>query len=238
MSQLEAGGHGQAGFQSCEGDSRSHDAVKHRITVPLRGPRGLGQHCPHELGPVRRWLVQWHKKHGVETTGPALKAENRGCLHLFLLAQKFSFSRDVHSLESRGGKTTRLLLEGAWESQQGPVSSGGFWHGGGGCRAPQLHLGVENEQEQDEVTERRHRAAQAPSVPGTEKTYKARQLPAARARGLSTQMRKRLFTEASPPASTWVTSIFQADKCKWIQKCEKIEKTHIKRKGVGTAFRF
>lgn len=124
----------------------------------------------------------------METTGPALKAENRGCLHFLLLAQKFSFSGDVHSLLSPEEKNTQLPLEGVLESQQGPVSSGGFWQGWGGCKAPQLRLGVENEQEQDEVIKRRHRAAQAPSVLGTEKTYKARQILAARAGGLNTQM--------------------------------------------------
>lgn len=67
------------------------------------------------------------------------------------------------------------------QHHSGPVPRGGT----GTCEAeegPQLHQGVENEQEQDEVmAERRHGAAQAASVLGMEKTYKARQIPSVRA---------------------------------------------------------
>lgn len=160
----------------------------------------------------------------METTGAALKAENRGCLHFLLLAQKFSFSGDVHSLLSPEEKKNPAPSGRRHRITAGPSFKWWVLARLGGCRAPQLHLGVENEQEQDEVIERRHRAAQAPSVLGTETTYKARQIPAARAGGLNAQMWKRLFTEASSPANTWVTSIFLADKFKWIQKCEKDRK--------------
>lgn len=83
------------------------------------------------------------KPTAAETTGPALEAENRGCLHSFLLAQNSSFSWDFHSLLSpEGGKKSQLLLDGDLASQQGPVSSGGYQQVWGGWRAPQLHLGV------------------------------------------------------------------------------------------------
>lgn len=47
-------------------------------------------------------------------------------------------------------------------------------------KAPQLHLGVENEEERDEVMpELRQREAQAGSVLGTEKMHKPHQIPSA-----------------------------------------------------------
>lgn len=66
---------------------------------------------------------------------------------------------------------------------------------------------------------------------------KAHQILSASAGKLNTQMWKRLFTEASLPANTWMTSIFLADEFKSVQKCEKTEQTCIKRKGVGRTIR-
>lgn len=51
------------------------------------------------------------KTTAVETTGPALEAENRRCLHFFLLAQKFSFSWDFHSLLSPEKKSSSFWME-------------------------------------------------------------------------------------------------------------------------------
>lgn len=160
----------QEGFKSCKSAVCRHptnsELLDHRHSQRVLGSR-LDQHCPHLLGSAGRWLVKWHKNTALETTDPALETGNRRCLHFFLLAQ--SFFRLSQSLES-SEKKTQLLLDGDLQSQQGPVSSGGYWQVWGGWRPLQLHLGVKNEEGQDEVMpERRHRAAQAGSVPAMER---------------------------------------------------------------------
>lgn len=72
--------------------------VKHCITVALQGPWEAGCALPTSAWACRETLSQMTLKNPeAETTGPAWEAENRGCLHFFLLAQNFSFSWDFHS---------------------------------------------------------------------------------------------------------------------------------------------
>lgn len=113
------------------------------------------------------------KNHGSGNHWPCFRSRKQKVFALLSLGTKvFLFMRLSQSLESWEKK--QLLLDGDLESQQGPVSSGGYWQAWGGWRAPQLHLGVENEEEQDEVMpERRHRAAQAGSVLGMEKNIQS-----------------------------------------------------------------
>lgn len=174
----------------------------------------------------------------METTGPALEAENRGCLHSFLLAQEFSFSWDFHSLLSPEKKPSSFRMEtedrsraqlqvvgsGRSEADEGPTAALGGWKRG---RTGWSYARAEAKRSTGWV------------CPGYGKKYtKLIRFPQPSLGKLNTQMWKRLFTEASLPANTWMTSIFLADKFKCIQKCEKTEQTHIKRKGVGRAFRF
>lgn len=143
MSQLEACGHGQEGFKSCKEEVHSHDTVKYHITVTLRGPWGLGQHCPHVLRPVRRWLVKWHKKTQSGNHWPCFKGRKQRVFALPSLGTKvFLFRRRSQSLESWGkkhsapsGRSLRITAGPSFKwwvlarlgRMQGPTAALGCW---------------------------------------------------------------------------------------------------------------
>lgn len=115
----------------------------------------------------------------METTGPALEAENRGCLHPFLLAQEFSFSWDFHSLLSPE-KKTQLLPDGDLGSQQGPASSGGSWQVWSGWRPHSCTWGLETRENRRRLCQSGGKEKHRPSLSWVrKKIHKAHQIPSA-----------------------------------------------------------